>query len=263
VDDDAALTFRRSPAAAYDVHVGRYGAELARGLIGVAGVAAGDKVLDVGCGTGLLTAELASVVGAANVAALDPSEPFAAACRARVPGADVRVGTAEEIPFDEATFDAVLAQLVVNFMSDPKAGMREMRRVARHGRVVAGCVWDYAGEMTLLRTFWDAALTVDPASARLDEGGMPFCSGAELSELWVSAGLHDVEVVALLPSARYSDFDSLWQPLLTGVAPSGAYTTSLDDAGRAALRDEFFRRLGSPTGPFVLTARAWAVVGRR
>jgi SAM-dependent methyltransferase len=263
VDDDGALSFRTAPAA-YDSHVGRYGAELARGLIGLARVAAKDKVLDVGCGTGLLTAELASVVAPANVAALDPSEPFAAACRQRVRGADVRVGRAEQIPFDEASFDAVLAQLAVNFMSDPGTGVREMRRVARPGGVVAGCVWDYAGEMTLLRTFWDAARTVDPASAQLDEGVvMKYCDRTELQELWVAAGLRDIEVQALQPSVRYADFDGLWQPFLTGVAPSGAYATSLDDTGQAALRDEFFRRLGSPTGPFVLTARAWAVVGWR
>lgn len=263
MDDDGALSFRTAPAA-YDSHVGRYGAELARGLIGLAGVAANDEVLDVGCGTGLLTAELASVVVPANLAALDPSEPFAAACRRRVPGADVRVGRAEQIPFDQASFDAVLTQLVVNFMSDPETGVREMRRVARPGGVIAGCVWDYAGEMTLLRTFWDAARTVDPASSRLDEGViMPYCDRTELSDLWVRAGLRDVEVAALRPSARYPDFDGLWQPFLAGVAPSGAYATSLDDTGRAALRDELFRRLGSPTGPFVLSARAWAVVGRR
>jgi SAM-dependent methyltransferase len=262
VNDDTARSFRTAPTA-YDNHVGRYCAELARGLIGLAKVAADDKVLDVGCGTGLLTAELASVTVPANVAAIDPSEPFAVACRSRVPGADVRAGKAEQLPFDDASFDVVLSQLVLNFMSDPQAGVREMRRVARPGGVVAACVWDYAGEMTLLRAFWDASRAIDPASARLDEGAMPYCNPAELSDLWVGAELTDVDVVALVPSVRYSDFDSLWQPLLTGVGPSGAYTTSLDDAGRATLRDEFFRRLGSPTEPFVLTARAWAVVGRR
>ncbi|HEY2042040.1 MAG TPA: class I SAM-dependent methyltransferase [Jatrophihabitans sp.] len=263
MDDDGATPFRTTPAS-YDDHVGRYGAELARGLIGLAGVGARDKVLDVGCGTGLLTAELAAVLPAANVAALDPSEPFAAACRSRVPDADVRVGRGERIPFEQATFDALLAQLSVNFMSDPAGGVREMRRVARPGGVVAACVWDYAGEMTLLRAFWDAARRVDPASARFDEGvTMPFCNRTELSALWVGAGLRDVEIEALRPSVRYSDFDDLWRPFLAGVAPSGAYATSLDDAGRAALRSEFFLGLGAPAGSFVLTARAWGVVGRR
>jgi SAM-dependent methyltransferase len=263
MDDDVAASFRAAPEA-YDNHVGRYGAELARGLIGLTGVTAGAAVLDVGCGTGLLAAELASVVGAANVAAMDPSEPFVTACRARIPGADVRVGRAEQIPFADNCFDAVLAQLVVNFMTDPPAGVREMRRVATPDGVVAAAVWDYAGEMTLLRTFWEAAGAVDLASARLAEGNiMRYCDPAALSELWVEAGLRDVAVTPLLPAASYSNFDDLWQPLLTGVAPSGAYVVSLDDSLRRALYDEWFGRLGHPCGPFVLTGRAWAVVGRR
>ena len=263
MDDDGTLTFRTSPAA-YDTLVGRYGAELASGLIALAGVTVGDTVLDVGCGTGLLTAELADVVTAAHVAALDPSVAFAHACQSRVPGADVRVGRAEQIPFEDATFDRALAQLVVNFMSDPAAGLSEMCRVTRPGGVVSACVWDYAGGMTLLRAFWDAARSVDAASARLDEGViMRYCTPGELSSLWVGGGLRQVSVAALRPSAQYAGFDDLWRPFLAGVAPSGAFTASLDDAARAALRQALFRRLGSPTGPFELTARAWAVVGHR
>jgi SAM-dependent methyltransferase len=211
-----------------------------------------------------LTAELAAVLGASNVAAIDPSAPFVASCQARVAGADVRVGRAEELPFDDESFDAVFSQLALNFMGDPVVGVTEMRRVARPGGMIAACVWDYAGEMTLLRTFWDAARTVDPASVVLDEGvTMPHCTPADLSALWTGAGLHDVEVAVLMPSVSYSSFDSLWQPFLAGVAPSGAYTAGLDQAGQLELRDEFFRQLGSPAGPFVLTARAWVVVGRR
>ena len=259
---DGAVTFRTTREA-YDRHIGRYGAELARGLIELAEIAPGARVLDVGCGTGLLTDALAAVVGSPNVAAVDPSEPFAESCLARVAGADVRVGRAEDLPFHDASFDAVLSQLVVNFLTDPAAGVTEMRRVTRPGGVVAGCVWDYAGEMTLLRAFWDAVRTVDPASARLDEGvTMPHCGRDDLARLWAAAGLRDIRPAVLMPSVRYSDFDDVWQPFLAGVAPSGAYTVELNDARRTALRDEFFRRLGSPTGPVTLTARAWAVVGR-
>ncbi len=260
---DGAQSFR-TPPAAYDGHVGRYGAELAQGLIRLAGVRSGDRVLDVGCGTGLLTAELASVVGGDHVAAVDPSEPFVDASRRRVPAADVRLAVAEDLPFDDGGFDCALSQLVVNFMTDPDAGVREMRRVTRPGGTVAACVWDYAGEMTLLRRFWDAAIALDPAAAPLDEGvSMPNCEPESLRALWQAAGLLEIGSHELTPSVRYASFDELWSPLTTGVAPSGAYTVSLDDPGREALRQELYRRLGSPAGPFVLTARAWAVVGRR
>jgi SAM-dependent methyltransferase len=263
VSDDGARTFRTS-AVAYDSHVGRYNSELARGLIAVAGVQAGDRVLDVGCGTGLLTAELARVVGAGRVAAVDPSEPFVAACRERVPGADVRVARAEELPLDASTVNRSLSQLVLNFMAEPLAGVKEMRRVTAPGGAVAACVWDYAGKMTMLRLFWDAAISVDPAAAALDEGrSMPYCQPDELQALWTAAGLTDVVTGELSPSVRYTNFAELWTPFETGVAPSGAYTVSLDDAQRAALRDEFFRLLGRPAGAFELTARAWSVVGRR
>ena len=118
--------------------------------------------------------------------------------------------------------------------------------------------------MTLLRTFWEAAAALDPAAAPLAESvTMPHCERDSLPALWEEAALHDIRTTELRPSVRYATFDELWAPLTTGVAPSGAYTAALDDARRAALREELFRRLGAPAGPFVLTARAWAVAGRR
>jgi SAM-dependent methyltransferase len=264
VATDDLASFRTSPEA-YDLHVGRYGPPLAAALIERAGVRAGTRVLDVGCGPGALALALSAVVGEpALVAAIDPSPGYADACRARVPGADVRVGTAEALPFEAATFDAVLAQLVVNFMADAAAGVREMRRVARPGAAVAATVWDYAGQMRLLRTFWDVAIDVEGESARqLDEGRrMRLCSPEELDRLWRNAGLVDVEVGPVVVSAAYRDFDDLWAPLEAGVAPSGAFCVSLPPLRRAALRRRFTERLGSPDGAFRLDARAWAVVGR-
>jgi SAM-dependent methyltransferase len=258
-----ASTFH-APADAYDRHIGRYGSALAAELIRVAGVVPGQRVLDVGCGPGALTRALATALGPAAVAAVDPSPPFAAACRARVPGADVREGTAEALPWEDGTFDVVLSQLVVNFLDDPLRGIGEMRRVGRPCAVVAACVWDYADGMTLLRRFWDAALRVDPdGAAARDEGRvMPFCAPGELRALWSAAGLHDVTGGELSVAARYEDFDTLWDPLERGVAPSGAYTVALDPPRRAALRDELRRLLGEPAGAFTLTARAWWAAGR-
>jgi ubiquinone/menaquinone biosynthesis C-methylase UbiE len=256
---EGAATFRAS-AEMYDRHVGRYVPRLSRELVHVAGVRAGQRVLDVGCGPGGLTAAIAEVAGAHNVAAVDPSEPFVEACRRRVPGADVRVGEAESLPFADDTFDAALSQLVVNFMTDAEAGVGEMRRVTRPGGIVVSAVWDYAGEMTMLRTYWDAALALDPDAP--DEGRtMRYCSPGELETLWEQAGLADVRSGELVVDAAYEDFDDYWAPLVSGVGPSGAYGAALDPERRAALREECRRRLGSPEGAFRLAARAWYVVG--
>jgi SAM-dependent methyltransferase len=257
-----AETFHAS-ADAYDRLVGRYGTQLASALIGFAGVEPEMRALDVGCGPGALTAALAGRLGTASVGAADPSESFVEACRARVPGVDVVVASAEALPFADATFDAALSQLVVNFMRDAEAGVLEMVRVTRPGGVVASCVWDYAGEMTLLRAFWDAAREIDPErAAAADEGVvMRWCAEGELAELWRATGLDDVRFGPLVVSATYADFQDLWSPLPTGVAPSGAFCKSLDEDQRAALHDAYRRHLGVGDGPFELTARAWAVAG--
>lgn len=261
-DVPGAATFR-TPGEAYDRHIGRYGRELARALIAAAEVRPGQRALDVGCGPGALTTELAALLGPEHVAAVDPSAPAADACRQRLPGVHVDVASAEALSFEDGAFDHALAQLVVNFMTDPPAGVGEMYRVTRPGGTVAAAVWDYAGEMTLLRRFWDAAVALDPSAADRDEGQcMPFCTPAELGTLWSTADLAEVEVSPVVVDAGYDDFEDLWYPLELGVAPSGAYVTSLPPEPRAALKEELRRRLGVADGPFRLTARAWVVTGR-
>jgi SAM-dependent methyltransferase len=257
------LTGFQAPAEAYDRYIGRYAASLAEELLRVAEVRPGQRALDVGCGPGGLTGALAGVLGADQVAAVEPSTSFADACRRRVPGADVREAPAETLPFDDDGFDVALSQLVVNFMTDPLRGVSEMARVVRPGGVVASCVWDYAEGMTLLRRFWDAAGRVDPdGAAEHDEGRvMRHCSTAELEELWSNAGLVEIRSGELAASAHYESFDSLWAPLELGVGPSGAYAMSLQADRRAALRDELRALLGDPPGDFTLSARAWYVKG--
>jgi SAM-dependent methyltransferase len=247
--------------AAYDAFMGRYADRLAPSLIAFAGVQEGERVVDVGCGPGSLTEALGELVGPENVAAVDPSESFAAAAADRVPAADVQVGAAEALPWPADSFDTALSQLVVNFMSDADAGVAEMRRVVHPGGTVASCTWDYAGEMTMLRTFWDAARSL--GSEAPDEGRtMLYNDPDALRELWLRVGLEAVETDALVVEASYMDFDDYWVPFTAGVGPAGAYTASLDPDRRAALREECRRRLGDPDGPFTLSAKAWAVKGR-
>ena len=258
----ASETFRAS-AEAYDRFVGRYGSSLSAALIDFAGVKPGMRALDVGSGPGALTGALVERLGAENVNAADPSEPFAEACRERFPGVEVAVASAEALPYGDHTFDAALSQLVVNFMEDAEAGVGEMARVTRPGGVVAAAVWDYGGEMTLLRAFWDAAREIDPeGGAAADESAiMRWCGDGDLARLWEQVGLSDVRSGSLTARASYDDFEDLWWPLPTGVGPAGAYTKSLDDERRGALHDAFRRRLGVGDEPFELTARAWAAAG--
>lgn len=252
------------PADAYDRFVGRYSYGLCDALADAAGITAGSSVLDVGAGSGAGTRRLVELVGPERVAAVDPSEPFVDALKSRLPGVDVRLAPAEALPFADGAFDAALAQLVVNFMSDPDAGLAEMGRVTRPGGVVAGCVWDYEGEMTLLRTFWDAAAALDPDGLQsVDERTtMRFGRRGELAELWRRARLGDVEDGALVVSADYESFDDLWEPFTKGVGPAGGYASALDPGRREALRVEYRRRLSVPEGAFRLSARGWYAVGR-
>jgi SAM-dependent methyltransferase len=254
------VTFATSRQA-YDAFMGRYADLLAPLLITYADVQMGKRTLDVGCGPGSLTEALGELVGPEHVAAVDPSEPFAAAAADRVPGADVRVGAAESLPWPDDAFDVALSQLVVNFMSDADAGVAEMRRVVRPGGTVASCTWDYSGGMTMLRIFWDAALALDPGA--WDEArNMRYQDVDSLRELWLRTGLGAVETDALVVEASYRDFDDYWEPFTGGVGPAGAYCLSLDPDRRAALREECRRRLGDPDGAFTLSATAWAVRGR-
>lgn len=261
VEQRGAATFGTS-AEAYDRHIGRYGPVLARALVEAAKVSAGQRALDVGCGPGALTAALCDVLGATCVTAIDPSEPFVEACARRYPGVDVRLGRAEALPFADHSFDVTLAQLVVNFMTDPPAGVAEMRRVTRPGGLVAAAVWDYGGEMTILRHFWDAATSLDPGVAERDEGrSMPYCTPEELEKLWRDAGVGEPGSSAVVVDAEYGGFQDLWQSLEHGSGPSTAHAASLPHQRRDRLRDELRRRLDVGEEPFRLTARAWIVVG--
>ena len=244
-------------AEAYDRFMGRYSRLLSPQLADFAGVEAGQRVLDVGCGPGALTTELVSRLGADNVAAVDPSPPFVEAARARHPGVEVQLASAEKLPFADDTFDASLAQLVVHFMSDPVAGLAEMRRVTRPGSVVAACVWDLAGGHAPLSPFWNAARQLDPDVA--DESRLAGARQGHLAELFAAAGLREVEGSSLEVSLEHPTFDEWWEPYTGGVGPAGSYVASLGPDQQAELRDRCRALL--PAEPFVLTSRAWAARG--
>jgi len=243
-------------AEAYDRYMGRYSRLLAPQMADLAGVRAGQRALDVGCGPGSLTAELVGRLGATAVAAVDPSGSFVAAARERNPGAEVRQASAEHLPFPSLTFDATLAQLVVHFMPDPIAGLAEMARVTRHGGVVAACVWDHAGQGPL-SLYWRAARIVNPDVD--DESQMAGVREGHLAELFEAAGLHDIESTALWVSLEHATFEDWWEPFTRGVGPAGAFLTNLGPDRQAEFRETC--RTMIATTPFVVTARAWAARG--
>ena len=245
------------PADAYDRFMGRYSRPLAPQMADLAGIARGQRALDVGCGPGALTTVLVQRLGADAVTAVDPSTPFVEAARARHPGVDVRQASAETLPFPDAAFDAALAQLVVHFMTDPVAGLAEMRRVTRREGVVAACVWDHAGGLGPLGLFWRAARELDPGV--VDEGRLPGARAGHLAQLSRAAGLRAVEESTLDADLVHPTFNDWWGPFERGVGPAGAYVATLDPQRRVDLRDRCHAELGD--GPFAIPARAWAVRG--
>jgi len=245
-------------ADAYDRFMGRYSVLLAPQLADLADVVVGQRVLDVGCGPGALTTELVMRLGAAAVTAVDPSEPFVAAARERHPGVSVERASAEQLPFPDRAFDAALAQLVVHFMADPVAGLREMARVTREHGVVAACVWDHvAGGQGPLSSFWDAVHELDPDVE--DESTLAGARDGHLTELFEAAGLREIDETHLTVSIEHPTFEDWWEPFTLGVGPAGAYAAGLDPERQAQLRERCREKLPAP--PFVLTVRAWAARG--
>jgi SAM-dependent methyltransferase/catechol 2,3-dioxygenase-like lactoylglutathione lyase family enzyme len=244
-------------AEAYDSFMGRYSRPLAARFCDFAGIRAEQRALDVGCGPGALIAELARRLGPAAISAIDPSQPFVEAARERHPDVDVRRGSAELLPFADDAFDASLAQLVVHFMDDPVAGLREMSRVTRPAGVVAACVWDHAGGEGPLSRFWDAARELDPEVS--DESQLAGARKGHLTGLLEQVGLRDVRETLLSVSVEHASFEEWWQPFTLGVGPAGAYLATLDEVQRLHLRELCQRSF--PSGRMTVTAGAWAACG--
>jgi SAM-dependent methyltransferase len=236
---------------AYDRFMGRYSRHLAPQLADLAGVRAGQRVLDVGSGPGALTAELVERLGEDAVAAVEPSAKFVAALRERLPGVAAQQAAAEALPFGDGEFDAALAQLVVHFMADPVAGLREMARVTRPGGVVAACVWDHAGERSPLAVFWRAARELDPGAR--DESKLAGAHEGHLEQLFRQAGLGDVEGSVVEAPFEHASFEEWWEPFTLGVGPAGEYVAALGEDERAALRERCRELL-----PHAPRAVAWA-----
>jgi len=248
----------------YEEYVGRWSREVALRFLAWLNIPAGRSWLDVGCGTGALCAAILEQCSPSSVMGVEPSKGFIETANDRLAGrAALHQGNATAIPLSDSTVDVVVSGLVLNFVPDQRAGLLEMTRVTRSGGTIAAYVWDYAGSMELMRFFWDAAVELDAGAAKLHEGvRFPLCRPEALEDLFVSAGLKEVETKAVDIRTPFADFDGYWRPFLHGQGPAPAYAMSLDETARARLRDHIRERLPiAANGSIDLAARAWAVRG--
>lgn len=252
---------------AYEPYVGRWSRLVASEFLNWLGMASGSQWLDVGCGTGALSKAILQEMAPSRVTGIDRSDGYIAYVQKQIQDdrAHFEVGDAQALPDGPGSYDAVVSGLMLNFVPQPEQAVSEMRRVAKPGGIVAAYVWDYAGEMQLMRHFWNAAAALDPQALDLDEGRrFPLCQPKPLAELFQSAGLRNVEVRAIDVSTHFKDFDDYWSPFLGGQGPAPSYAMSLSEERRAALRERI--RAGLPfarDGSIPLMARAWAVRGVR
>jgi SAM-dependent methyltransferase len=248
----------------YDDYMGRWSEPIAREFLDWLGLPARSKWVDVGCGPGALTATIAAETAPTELAGIDPSAGFIGAARRRLnDDSDLRIGDAQSLPFGSNLFDAAVSGIALNFFPEPEAAVREMGRVTVTGGTVAAYVWDYAGGMEMIRHFWDAAVTLKPAIAHLDEATrFPLCHPEPLTAVFTSADLNDVETTALEIPTVFPSFDQYWQPLLGDQGPAPAYVGSLTEPDRRRLESRLKSELPvSSDGSINLTARAWAVKG--
>lgn len=258
---------RWKDAAAYDRYMGRWSRALAERFVSWLAVPPGSAWLEIGCGTGALTRAIRSVAEPRSLTACDTSRDYVAYCREHVRDARVRFveASTDALPSPGPGHDVVASSLVLNFLPDPAEALDRMRRACRERGTVAACVWDYAGEMTFLRTFWDAAVALDPGARPLDEGvRFPICSPPALRAAFAAAGLEAVEVAPLVVPTPFPTFEDFWEPFVTGPGPAPTYLASLSEARREALVDRLREGFAcSPEGPARWTARAWAARGER
>jgi SAM-dependent methyltransferase len=251
-------------AAAYERYMGRWSRLLAPDYLLFAGVADGQRVLDVGTGIGSLAFALEARLPSVRIVGVDVSASFIAhANRNRSARASFEVGDAQALRFEDGSFDHAMALLVLNFVPGHDKAVGEMRRVVRPGGVVSACVWDYDAGMQMLRVFWDEVVTLDPTAAAKDERNMKLCRRGQLAQLWREKGMIRVEEKALEIGQHFASFDDYWAPFLKGAGPGGAYVASLGEDQRVRLEARLRNRLlGRGDGSITLQARAWCVKGQ-
>jgi SAM-dependent methyltransferase len=250
-------------AEAYNRFMGRWSRRVAPLLIDFAQIRDGDRVLEVGSGTGSLSLTIAASLPGCRVVGIDRSARYVSYAKSQIAGENVRfdTGDALDLPFPAAQFDAATSLLVLNFIPDARKAVAEMRRVTRSGGTISAAVWEYGGGMEMLRMFWDAAVRLDPAAEPQDEKHMPLSRSGELAGLFRAAGLVDVRETPLEITTHFKSWADYWSPFLDGQGPAGAYVAGLTPENRSALHDRLKSLLASrqgAAGGYPLRARVWA-----
>jgi SAM-dependent methyltransferase len=256
-----------SNSEAYERYVGRWSSRVAERFLDWLDARTSARWLDVGCGTGALSGRILSSQQPRHLIGVEPSEAFRAIAQERVQGANVefRSGSGESLPVEDGCIDFAVSGLVLNFIPDKEAAMREIWRVLAPGGIAACYVWDYAAHAQFMRYFWDAAVRLDPSARDRDEGvRFPICRPKPLRNLFESIGFREVRVAPVDIPTPFESFDDYWQPFLNDVAPAPGYCVSLDAAKQAKLEALLRQTLAiDPDGMILLAARAWAVSGVR
>jgi SAM-dependent methyltransferase len=246
----------------YEQYVGRWSRRVAPLFLSWLSIPARRRWLDVGCGTGALSAAILDQCSPSSVVGVEPSAGFLDKAKEQFAGRVLfHCGSATAIPLEAGCVDVTVSGLVLNFVPDQRAALAEMARVTVQGGTIGAYVWDYAGKMEMMRAFWDAAVGLNPDAANMDEGArFPLCRPEALTDLFTRAGLRGVEVRAIDIPTHFATFDDYWRPFLGGQGPAPAYAMALDETARANLRDRISERMPLQVdGSISLTARAWAV----
>lgn len=248
----------------YEAYMGRWSRQVAPRFLDFLGPPNGADWLEVGCGTGALSAAILAQCNPGSLIAVDQSEGFLTLARAKVtdPRAEFRVGDAQALAVENASRDVVVSALMLNFVPDRDKALREMKRVVRPGGTIGFYVWDYpGGGMEIMRAFWTAAVALDPAAGDLTEDRrFPFCTPEGLTALAKGAGLTHVVCTPVEVPTVFRDFDDYWRPFTLGAGPAPGYCTSLAPEARQRLHDRLSDTLPRRAdGAIALTARAWAL----
>ena len=248
----------------YDAYMGRWSRQVAPLFLDWLGMSDNLDWLEVGCGTGALSAAILSRCRPKSLIAIDPSAGFVSRARANIPDGRARfeVGDAQALEVETASRDVVVSGLVLNFVPEKEKAIAEMKRVAGRGGTVGFYVWDYPGRgVEFMRAFWDAATALDPGAVDLAENKrFPYCTPDGLADLVSRAGLRPVECTPIVVDTVFRDFEDFWHPFTLGTGPAPGYCMSLASEARRRLRESLSDCLPRrQNGSILLKAKAWAV----